>query len=152
RQGVDIKMLVGRLSEPDIMIDGALAMSHPLDRHDSFVRHLLSRVTEKFTEGPFAAGLRRDRQLAFKHDLGKRRHFQIDSLTSYDIYGRSGEPAGNLQFIDADARFELGSYINRRRDADTNRDLELFLAALLGVFDEIVAVVAGRETDGGFVF
>ena len=144
-------MLVGRLAEPDIVIDGISSMSHRLDRHDSFVRHLLRRVTAKLTEGTFVAGLRRNRQLAFEHDLGKRRHFQIDGFAFYDIHGRAGETAGDFQFIDADARLELRRDINRRRHADTNRDFELFLAALLGVFDEIVAVMAGRETDGDFV-
>ena len=112
---------------------------------------LLSRVTAKLTERTFVAGLRRYRQLAFKHNFGKRRHFQIDGLAFYDIHGRARETAGDFQFVDADARLELGCDINRRRDADTNRDLELCLAALLGVFDEIVAIVAGRETDGDFV-
>src|SRR5262244_1519332 len=106
-QGIDIEMLMGRFPEPDVMIDGILAMRHRLDRHDAFVRHLLSRVTAKLAERSFAAGLRRDRQLAFEHDLGKRGHFQIDSLTSYDIYRCSSETAGNLQFIDTDAGLKL---------------------------------------------
>src|SRR5262245_3083058 len=144
-------MLMGRFPEPDVMIDGILAMRHRLDRHDAFVRHLLSRVTAKLAERSFAAGLRRDRQLAFEHDLGKRGHFQIDSLTSYDIYWCSSETAGNLQFIATDAGLKLRRDIHRRWDADTNRDFELFLAALLGVFDKIVTVMARRKANGDFV-
>ena len=60
------------------------------------VWHLLSRVAAKLTEGTFVTGLRRYRQLAFKHNFGKRRHFQIDGFAFYDIHGRARETAGDF--------------------------------------------------------
>ena len=144
-------MLVRRLAEPDVVVNGILAVGHRFDRHDSFVGHLRRGVAAELAERPLVAGLRRDRQLAFEHDLRKRRHFQIDGPALDHVDRLAGETAGDLQLENAGPRLELRRHVNRRRHADANRDFELFLAALLGVLDEIVTVVARREANRDFV-
>ncbi len=144
-------MFVRRLAEPNVMIDGVLALRHRLDRHDSFVGHLRRRVAAKLAERPFVAGLRRDRQLTFEHDLRKRRHFKIDGPAFDDIHRLAGEAAGDLQLENPGPRLELRSNVNRRRYADANGDFEFFLAALLSVLNEIVAIMPGCEANGYFV-
>src|SRR5260370_29027810 len=118
-----------RLAEPNIMIDGILALRHSFDRHDPLVRHLRRRVAAKLAEWPFIAGLRRDLQLSLEHDLRKSRHFQVDGPTFDDIDRFPGKTAGDFQLEDPRARLELRRDVNHRRHADAYGDLEFFLAA-----------------------
>src|ERR1051326_4411999 len=49
---VDVKVLVRRLAEPDIMVDWIFPVRDRLDRHDALVRHHLRRAAAEFTERP----------------------------------------------------------------------------------------------------
>ncbi len=146
-QGIDVKMLMRRLAEPDIMIDRIAPMGDRFDGHDPLARHLLGGVAAKLAEGTFVAGFRRNRQLAFEHILRQRRHFEIQGPAFDDIHRFPGQAAGDFQFVDTDTRFELRSDVNRRRHADTDSDFKLFLAALLGILHEVIAVVPRRKTN-----
>ena len=66
--------------------------------------------------------------------------------------GFTGEAASDFQLKDAGTGFELRGNVNRRRHTDAYGDLEFFLPALLGVFDEIVAIMAGSKADRHLVF
>ena len=134
------------------MIDGIFAVGHRFDRHDPLVRHLRRRIAAKLAERPFVAGLRRDLQFSFEHDLRKSRHLQVDGPALDDIDRLTGEAAGDFQLEHSGARLELRRDVNRRRHADAYGDFEIFLAALLGVFYKIVAVMSRREANGDFVF
>ena len=111
----------------------------PLDRPDE---------TREVAEPALVLGPSGRQQFAFEHDLGVGRNFKIDGLAFDEFDRRAGEPAGQLEFVEARRRHMGGRHHDRGVGPDRDRERQPAALAECAVIEQL-QVAGADEIDAG---
>src|SRR5581483_5188591 len=107
REALDHALLVDAFTEVKAVVDGIASHRDAVDRPKPLADHRPDRVAAELAVRPLVADVRRDVEMTFQDDLGRRRHFDVDGLAFYEFHRLASERAGNRELVDVDAGHEL---------------------------------------------